>query len=63
MLDRIHLLDMLRIYDGVEDRNEHGENMDQQFLVSQIDPEDIQFKEYIARTPMYLFIKKCSQDK
>ena len=42
-------LDMLRIYDGVEDRNEHGENMDQlNFLVSQIDPEDIQFKEYIA---------------
>ena len=41
-------LDMLRIYDGVEDRNEHGENMEQvNQLVSKIDPEDRQFKEYI----------------
>ena len=40
--------DMLRIYDGVEDRNEHGENMEQiNNLVSTIDPEDKQFKEYI----------------
>jgi hypothetical protein len=40
--------DMLRIYDGVEDRNEHGENMEQiNYLVSNIDPEDRQFKEYI----------------
>ena len=40
--------DMLRIYDGVEDRNEHGENMEQiNYLVSKIDPEDRQFKEYI----------------
>ena len=39
---------MLRIYDGVEDRNEHGENMEQiNNLVSTIDPEDKQFKEYI----------------
>ena len=39
---------MLRIYDGVEDRNEHGENMEQiNYLVSKIDPEDRQFKEYI----------------
>ena len=43
-------LDMLRIYDGVEDRNEHGENMEQiTYLVSNIDPEHSQFKEYIAR--------------
>jgi hypothetical protein len=42
-------LDMLRIYDGVEDRNEHGENMEQiNYLVGNIDPEDRQFKEYIA---------------
>ena len=40
--------DMLRIYDGVEDRNEHGENMEQiNNLVSTIDPEDKQFKDYI----------------
>ncbi|MBD1146014.1 hypothetical protein IDH13_03915, partial [Pelagibacterales bacterium SAG-MED34] len=41
-------LDMLRIYDGVEDRLEHGENMEQvNQLVSKIDPDDRQFKEYI----------------
>ena len=40
--------DMLKIYDGVEDRNEHGENMEQiNNLVNNIDPEDRQFKEYI----------------
>ena len=39
---------MLKIYDGVEDRNEHGENMEQiNNLVNNIDPEDRQFKEYI----------------
>jgi hypothetical protein len=41
-------LDMLSIYDGVEDCLEHGENMEQIIrLVSMIDPEDRQFKEYI----------------
>ncbi len=41
-------LDMLRIYDGVEDRLEHGENMEQIIqIVSKINPEDRQFKEYI----------------
>ena len=40
--------DMLNIYDGVEDCHEHGENMEQiNYLVSQIDPEDRQFKKYI----------------
>ena len=40
--------DMLNIYDGVEDCHEHGENMEQVMrLVSQIDPEDRQFKKYI----------------
>ena len=39
---------MLNIYDGVEDCHEHGENMEQVMrLVSQIDPEDRQFKKYI----------------
>jgi len=41
-------LDMLSIYDGKEDCLEHGENMEQVIrLVSMIDPEDRQFKEYI----------------
>ena len=41
-------LDMLSIYDGAEDCLEHGENMEQIIrLVSMIDPEDRQFKEYI----------------
>ena len=40
--------DMLNIYDGVEDCHEHGENMEQiNYLVSQIDPEERQFKKYI----------------
>lgn len=41
--------DMLKIYDGVRDCHEHGENMEQiNYLVSRIDPQDEQFKEYIS---------------
>ena len=40
--------DMFRIY-KIEDRQEFGENMEQvKFLVSQLDPNDREFKEYIA---------------
>ena len=56
--------DMLRIYDGVEDRNEHGENMEQiNNLVSTIDPEDKQFKEYInTRLQRINLLKDNSKD-
>ena len=55
-------LDMLRIYDGVEDRNEHGENMEQiNYLVSKIDPENRQFKEYIASRLQCLSLLKNVQ--
>jgi hypothetical protein len=40
--------DMLRIYDGVEYHDDKRVNMEQiNYLVSKIDPEDRQFKEYI----------------
>ena len=57
-------LDVLKIYDGVEDRLEHGENMEQVMqIVSKLDPEDKQFKEYInTRLQRINLLKDNSKD-